>query len=208
MLTNVSLYIFVRGMNSTKTMSKKKQVELTATELFQERGYAATSMRDMAQALGIEAASLYSHIKSKEEILQNICFRMAQNFFDAMEEAFAEEPATAQEKLTRAIVAHIKVITEDTSASAVFFSEWRHLSEPHLGEFLQMRERYEGIFYNILKEGVNNGEFIALDLKFSVLTILSALNWTHNWFKPSGKMSAEEIGKRLGFTMLNGLKKK
>ena len=208
MLTNVRLCIFVRNMRTAKTTSKKKQVELTATELFQERGYAATSMRDMAQALGIEAASLYSHIKSKEEILQNICFRMAQKFFRAMDEAFANAPATAEEKLEKAIVAHIKVITEDTSASAVFFSEWRHLSEPHLSEFLQMRERYEGIFYSILKEGVENREFIALDIKFSVLTILSALNWTHNWFKPSGKMSAEEIGQRLASVMLNGLKQK
>lgn len=193
-------------MNTSKAISKKKQVELTATELFQERGYAATSMRDMAQALGIEAASLYSHIKSKEEILQNICFRMAKKFFEAMDEAFAQEPASVAEKLERAIVAHIKVITDDTAASAVFFSEWRHLSEPHLSEFLKMRERYEGIFYNILKEGVEKKEFIELDLKFSVLTILSALNWTHNWFRPTGKMSAEEIGRNLASVMLNGLK--
>lgn len=193
-------------MSASKTISKKKQVELTATELFQERGYAATSMRDMAQALGIEAASLYSHIKSKEEILQNICFRMAQKFFEAMEEAFAQEPASVAEKLERAIVAHIKVITDDTAASAVFFSEWRHLSEPHLSEFLKMRDRYEGMFYHILKEGVEKKEFIELDLKFSVLTILSALNWTHNWFKPTGKMTAEEIGHNLASVMLNGLK--
>lgn len=193
-------------MSTSKAISKKKQVELTATELFQERGYAATSMRDMAQALGIEAASLYSHIKSKEEILQNICFRMAKKFFEAMDEAFAQEPVSVAEKLERAIVAHIKVITDDTAASAVFFSEWRHLSEPHLSEFLKMRERYEGIFYNILKEGVEKKEFIELDLKFSVLTILSALNWTHNWFRPSGKMSAEEIGRNLASVMLNGLK--
>lgn len=193
-------------MSTPKAISKKKQVELTATELFQERGYAATSMRDMAQALGIEAASLYSHIKSKEEILQNICFRMAQKFFEAMDEAFAQAPDSAAERLERAIVAHIKVITDDTAASAVFFSEWRHLSEPHLSDFLKMRERYEGIFYNILKEGVEKKEFIELDLKFSVLTILSALNWTHNWFKPSGKMSAEEIGRNLASVMLNGLR--
>lgn len=181
---------------------------MTATILFQERGYAATSMRDMAQALGIEAASLYSHIKSKEEILQNICFRMARRFFEAMDEAMMREADTVALKLERAIVGHIQVITADTSASAVFFSEWRHLSEPHLNDFLKMRERYEGYFYNMLKEGVEKGELVDMDLKFSVLTILSALNWTHNWFKPSGKMSAEEIGRSLASLMLNGIRKK
>lgn len=182
-------------------------MEHTATELFKERGYAATSMRDLAQAMGIEAASLYSHIKSKEEILQNICFRMARRFFTAMDEAFAQEATTAEERLEKAIIAHIKVITEDTSASAVFFSEWRHLSQPHFNEFLKMRERYEAIFYKILKEGEEKKEFAPMDLRFSVLTILSALNWTHNWFKPSGKMSAEEIGQRLAFLLLNGIKR-
>lgn len=193
---------------SGRMPSKKKQVELTATTLFQERGYAATSMRDMAQALGIEAASLYSHIRSKEEILQNICSRMTRMFFEAQDEALNGFEGTAAEKLARAIVAHVKVITEDTSASAVFFSEWRHLSEPHLGEFKQMRHRYEGRFREILHEGLKNKEFVALDERFAVLTILSALNWTHQWFKATGPMSAEEIGERLADVILNGLKKK
>lgn len=188
--------------------SKKKQVEITATSLFQERGYAATSMRDMAQALGIEAASLYSHIRSKEEILQNICFRMARLFFEAQDDALRGFNGTASDKLARAIVAHVKAITEDTSASAVFFSEWRHLSEPHLGEFKEMQARYEGKFREILHEGLRSGEFVGLDEKFAVLTILSALNWTHQWFKRTGPMSAEEIGQRLADVILNGLIKK
>lgn len=200
--------VYLPDMENAQSISKKEQVEQTATALFQERGYAATSMRDMAQAMGIEAASLYSHIKSKEEILQNICSRMARNFFNALNEAFSDSPAKAEKKLEKAIIAHVKVITEDTSASAVFFLEWRHLSEPHRSEFLEKRKRYEEIFYNILKEGVENGEFEEMDLKFSVFTLLSALNWTHNWFQPTGKMSAEEIGQRLANLLLNGLKKK
>ena len=187
--------------------SKKKQVEKTATTLFQERGYAATSMRDMAQALGIEAASLYSHIKSKEEILQNICTRMSKRFFEAMDEVVALNLKTADAKLEKAIVAHVKVITEDTSASAVFFLEWRHLSEPYRSEFLEMRKRYEDIFHAILKEGIQQGVFKTMDIKFTVFTLLSALNWTHNWFNPAGKMSAEALGQRLASLLLNGLKR-
>ena len=191
-----------------KASSKKKQLEQTATSLFKDRGYTATSMRDMAQALGIEAASLYSHIKSKEEILQNVCFRMARNFFAAQEEALALAGNDPVNQLNAAIIAHIKVITEDTSASAVFFSEWRHLSEPHLGKLQSMRQEYEGVFQQILEKGMQNGQIIALNTKFAVFSILSALNWTHNWYKPTGPQTPEQIGANLANTILNGLRKR
>ena len=199
------MYIFV-GMELTVKKSRKEQIEEKATTLFQQRGYAATSMRDLAQVLGIEAASLYSHIKSKEQILQKICFRMAEEFFNAWQEVEQEERSQAA-KLEKAMIAHVKVITRDTAASAVFFNEWRHLSEPHLSEFLSMREDYEGRFIQIIKEGMESGEFNPVDEKFTMLTVVSSLNWTHNWFKASGSLSPEEVGLRLASLLLNGLKK-
>lgn len=186
--------------------SRKAQIEEKATRLFRERGYAATSMRDLAQVLGIEAASLYSHIKSKEEILQKICFRMADEFFEAWKdvETASENYADQMEK---AAIAHVKVITNNTDASAVFFNEWRHLSEPYLSDFLKMREDYEGRFINIIEKGMTAGEFQTVDSKFMMLAILSSLNWTHNWYKPNGGLSPKEVAKKLSNLILNGLKK-
>jgi AcrR family transcriptional regulator len=192
-------------MKTVIKKSRKQQIEEKATVLFQERGYAATSMRDLAQGLGIEAASLYSHIKSKEEILQKICFRMAAEFFSAWQDVELENSSQAA-KMEKAMIAHVKVITKDTDASAVFFNEWRHLSEPFLGDFLAMRDDYEGRFKKILRDGMASGEFKIVDEKFMMLTILSSLNWTHNWYKPEGNLTPEEIGKRLSGLLLNGLK--
>ncbi|MFT6828668.1 MAG: AcrR family transcriptional regulator [Roseivirga sp.] len=192
-------------MKTVIKKSRKQQIEEKATVLFQERGYAATSMRDLAQGLGIEAASLYSHIKSKEEILQKICFRMAAEFFSAWQDVELENSSQAA-KMEKAMIAHVKVITKDTDASAVFFNEWRHLSEPFLGDFLAMRDDYEGRFKKILRDGMAAGEFKIVDEKFMMLTILSSLNWTHNWYKPEGNLTPEEIGKRLSGLLLNGLK--
>ncbi len=193
-------------METLVKKSRKEQIEEKATQLFQEKGYAATSMRDLAQVLGIEAASLYSHIKSKEEILQKICFRMADEFFKSWEEVEKENSSMA-EKMKKAMAAHIKVITQDTASSAVFFNEWRHLSEPHLSDFLAMREDYEGRFMQIINDGMASGEFKTVDPKFMMLTILSSLNWTHNWYNPSGSLSPLEVGDRLSNLLLNGLNK-
>lgn len=193
-------------METLVKKNRKQQIEEKATALFRERGYAATSMRDLAQVLGIEAASLYSHIKSKEEILQKICFRMADEFFEAWKSVASEDSSYAA-KIEKAAIAHVTVITKNTAASAVFFNEWRHLSEPYLSDFLSMRDDYEGRFIQIIKDGMKSGEFQQVDERFMMLTILSSLNWTHNWYKPQGTLTPKEIGSRLSNLILNGLKK-
>jgi AcrR family transcriptional regulator len=189
-------------MEVLERSTRKQQIEEQATALFKTKGYTASSMRDLAQILGIEAASLYSHIKSKEEILQNICFKMADAFFLAIEQVDESSP---EQQLSAAIKAHFKVISKNIDASAVFFNEWRHLSEPHLTEFLALRTRYEQYFMEIIHQGIKCGLFRPIDEKFAVMTLLSSINWTHQWYRPTGKMSMGEIGDQLSELLINGL---
>ncbi|MEM7552364.1 MAG: TetR/AcrR family transcriptional regulator [Bacteroidota bacterium] len=191
---------------AAKSISRKKQIELKATELFWQKGYTASSMRDLANLLGIEAASIYSHIKSKEEILQTVCFRMANEFFDAIDEIKKNSYDTEEENLKKSILAHLSVITKDKKASSVFFNEWRHLSEPHLTRFTNMRKTYEQWFNSILERGVKNGEFKLMNTKLSVMSILSALNWSYRWYDPQGKYDTEEVAENFSHILLNGLK--
>lgn len=192
-------------MLKEKKISRKKQIELKATELFRHRGYAATSMRDLAAEMGLEAGSLYSHIKSKEEILRNVCFEMAN---DLMEEfnKIQSEVTDNTEKLKRYIIAHVNTMTTDTSAAAVFLYEWRHMSEPYLSDFLRMREEYEQRFRQVILIGIESGEFKKVDEKFATLTILASLNWVHQWYKPNGKMAAEDVAKQLVVMVIDGLR--
>ncbi|WP_375578003.1 TetR/AcrR family transcriptional regulator [Marivirga tractuosa] len=190
----------------TKTkVNRKQQIIEKATELFQKQGYAATSMRDLAGYIGIEAASLYSHIKSKEEILQTICFQMANDFFQSLEKIELEK-LSADEKLKKAVVSHVEVLTKDSAASAVFFSEWRHLSESYLKDFLAMRNNYENKFIQILIDGHKEGVFKKMDAKFTVLALLSSINWMPSWYKPEGKLTPEEIAENVTDVFINGLK--
>lgn len=193
-------------MSRQEKTSRKRQLELTATELFKEKGYTASSMRDLANEVGIEAASLYSHIKSKEEILRNICFRMAGEFFAAVNSIDNQPIESMAEKLEMYIVAHTEVIARNTAATLVFMNEWKHLSEPHYSKFVEERHRYENRFIEILKEGIKRKEFLPIDEKFIVLTILSSLNWIPHWYRPEGKMLPQEIGQQLSRMLINGIK--
>ena len=194
-------------MDTTTQISRKEQVIRTAEKLFMEKGFMAASMRDIAAELGIEAASLYSHIKSKDEILETICFRIADQFLSAIEDV-NDVYFDAEEKLRTLVKAHIRILTSDLNASVVFLHEWRHLNEPKLSEFKELRNKYENEFKKIIQLGEDENVFQAVDKKFAALTILSTLNWITEWFKPNGRMNSDEIAENLSDFILTGLKKK
>jgi len=186
---------------------RKSQITEKATRLFRERGYAATSMRDLAAAIGIEAASLYSHLRSKEELLNRICFGMAESFFRARDQVQSLQLAPPVQ-LRLAIEKHVEVITNDVNASAVFQHEWRYLSEPDLSVFKSMRAEYEAYFMDILSRGKAAGHFQIENEKLAVLSLLSALNWLYDWYRPEGRLQPHEIAAQLSEQVLNGLIKK
>jgi TetR/AcrR family transcriptional regulator, cholesterol catabolism regulator len=179
----------------TKPIARKDQIRQKAQTLFRERGYRATSMRDLAETLGMEAASLYNHISSKEELLQQICFAMAGQFFEAVEPV-AASALGPKEKLRAAIEAHLGVIAANSDASAVFLHEWHHMGEPFLNDFKLMRRRYEKMFRVIVEEGIFREVFRKIDPTLIVRTLLSGTNWTYESYKShrsQGKLSEQEI---------------
>jgi AcrR family transcriptional regulator len=194
-------------MEAITTLSRKEQVIRHAAELFREKGYAASSMRDLAQKMGMEAASLYSHIKSKEEILQHLCFDMAAEFRKSLDEV-EKQKYPASEKLRSGIVGHIKVMAKDLTASAVFMNEHRHLSQPHLREFLLLRINYINRFKDIIEQGIRSGEFKEnIDKKLAVMTLFSSLNWMPLWYDPHSNIVPADLGQQLADMLVNGLKK-
>jgi TetR/AcrR family transcriptional regulator, cholesterol catabolism regulator len=187
--------------------SRKAQVIRVAAELFREKGYVASSMRDLAQKLGIEAASLYSHIKSKEEILHILCFDMAEDFMASLDQVEKKQNLTASQRLQQGIIGHIQVMARDLTASAVFMNEHRHLSQPFLRDFLLLRINYINRFKKMIEDGVANGEFKKeIDKKLAVMTLFSSLNWMPQWYNPDSVIDPESLGQQLADMLVNGLK--
>ncbi|MFY7734122.1 MAG: TetR/AcrR family transcriptional regulator [Bacteroidia bacterium] len=194
-------------MADSLNINRKEQIIDAAALLFKQKGYASTTMRDLATELGIEAASIYHHIKSKEELLEGICFDMANKFISNAKEV-NDIYFNAEEKLRLAIKLHVETITENQNQSAVFLSEWRNLSEPKLTLFKQLRQQYENQFTIILMDGENEDIFDQVDKKFAVLSILSTINFVNEWYKPDGKMNAAEIAEKLSNFIMGGLRKR
>jgi AcrR family transcriptional regulator len=183
---------------------RKEQINEIAQTLFRNKGYAATSMRDLAKEVGIEPASIYSHVKSKEALLQKICFRIADEFFDALQ-GILKEDLSAEEKLSTAIDAHVGVILNNLDATTVFFHEWKHLSEPSLSEFKTLRNKYEKQFRSIIEAGIESDEFDEVDAHVSIKLLFAMMNSIYEWYNPKGKLKQQEIVRNIVETFVFGI---
>ena len=185
---------------------RKREILAASQNVLKEKGYAATSVRDIAKALSMEPASLYSHFKSKEDILKITCFDMA----DKLEIGIAEVNDiyfNAEEKLRTAINLHVKVLTQNLNSAMIFIRDWRNLTGKSLDQFILKRNAYEAGFREIVQTGINEGIFNETDKKFAALTILSSVNWIVEWYKEDGSLSSEQIATKLSDFILSGFKK-
>ena len=189
---------------STLQLTRLDEILETATELFKSKGFVGTSMRDLADVVGMEASSLYSHVDSKDELLQNICFRMAEKFTKHIGLVLDTPNCSYTELLEMTIQGHVRIIAEDLNATAVFWNEWKYLAEPSQSELSRLQVVYEQKFKSILDAGVENGEFIINDTIFTTMGILSSLNGLQKWRTYS--MPPEDLGCAFSDLFISGIK--
>ncbi len=182
------------------SFSRKEEIKRQATIMFKNRGYSGASVRDLAQQAGIEAPSIYSHFKSKEDILRKICLEMAQKFMKGLKKA--EQHSCNKEKLKSAIASHIKIITKNLDASAVMWNEWKHLKGTGMVEFKELKQIYEDRFHNILEMGMESGDFHKNDPKILSNLIFSALNGISFWYHGG---SRSKIIDNMNIVLFNGI---
>lgn len=187
-------------------VDRAEEIRLEAVRLFSHQGYDATSMRDIAKAVGLLPGSLYAHIRSKEQLLLEIIEDGIDEFLAAAAEAVAEG-GSAPDKLRRAVRAHMRVIATGHERTGIVFHQWRSLSGEDRVRVLGKRNAYEQQFVDVLEAGILEGTFKPeLDSRFAVLVILGALNWAPEWFSPSGNRTADEVAERVSALLLSGLK--
>lgn len=160
-------------------------------------------MRDLALSVGIEPSSLYSHIKSKEELLSGICFDCGQQFLDGVR-AIISDQSTIEDQLRQLIFLHVKIAQDDITSMTVFNDEWRHITEPELSLFLRMRKKYEDDCMVIINSGMDEGVFRNIDSH----VVLNAIINSTQWIQRSKRMLSKEtgvLGNQISDLILNGL---
>ncbi len=163
-----------------------------AAYLFHKQGYEKTTVRELAQFIGIQSGSLFHHFKSKDEILANVMRETIIYNLARLTEAL--NASTSPElQLKNLIKAELISITGDTGAAmAVLVYEWFSLSIEKQNELLKLRNQYEEIWLNVIQQlceldKINHDAFIWRRL------LGGAIAWTVTWYRPDGKMSMDEL---------------
>jgi TetR/AcrR family transcriptional regulator, cholesterol catabolism regulator len=189
-----------------KKASKKDLILQKAAMMFREKGFAATSMRDLAESVGIEAASLYNHIRSKNEILEAICFDVANRFNTHIDSIEGSELPSIK-KIESLLRFHIKQMVEKYEEVYVSDREWKHLEDPFLSNIRSQRRNYRKRFAGIIEEGIRKNEVKKIDAATAVLIMLHAVSGIESWHRSRAKINAEELEENMIMIMIDGLRK-
>jgi AcrR family transcriptional regulator len=186
-----------------KSDRKTEIVNISAT-LFKEKGYSAVTMRDIAQAMNIKAASLYNHIKSKQEILELMIIAIAEEYTHTITEIVSSDDNAVQ-KLENVIQLHVDITVRNPDALASLNNDWMHLPDESLRYFLAMREEYEEKFRYIIKKGIADGEIRRLNQEVIIFSMLSTLRTLYLWYGRKKDFSEKILKASLRQILIDGI---
>jgi AcrR family transcriptional regulator len=182
---------------------RRREVTREAAKLFAQKGYHGTSIGDIAEALGVQKGSLYSHIASKEDLLYETMREGAEAFHAALDAIPEDTPAV--DKIRLALRGHLRVVAEQLDVATVFVQEWRYLEGERRDEIVAERRRYEERIRDLFREGRELSELRAdLDETAAVLLLLSAANWAYTWLQHG--RDTDEIADRFFALLVDGVR--
>lgn len=177
-----------RGSHSDITGPK---VRKAALELIAQHGFAAVSMRRIAQEVGVQVGALYNYTPDKQSLL----FELLQSHMSALLEALETTnfDGSAVDQLRAFVCFHIRFHLPRRDDVFVSYMELRNLSDENFCKIEAMRNTYESTLTTILERGQADGEFAAKDTKITTLAIIAQLTGITNWYRPDGRLAISEI---------------
>jgi AcrR family transcriptional regulator len=202
----------------------REDIILAAAEVLQRNGYEAATMKDIAAAVNLTAASLYHHFRNKDTLLLAV-LEVGLELATEQMEPIAASHQPSDQKLRAMICTHVVGLTENTAVGAAMVFEIRALmnvkAPPKTASFedqaayatfierrdafFKHRDRFEELFRTVVREGIERGAFRPLDVPIFVKALLGAHNWVGVWYKPDGRLNGTQIADIIADTMLNGV---
>ena len=173
--------------------ARRSEVVATAARLFAERGYDGTSMSELTAATGLAAGGLYHYIEGKDDLLIAICDELLEPLLERAREIVAAE-APPVEQLRQLVAAWVEHVVARRHHMLVFTQERQAIErQARWRRVRSQRKAFEKILDEVLARGEANGSMTFADRRLSLLALLGMVNYTPQWVRPNGRLSAREI---------------
>lgn len=193
-----------------KSDASRSQILQAAARLFRDQGYAATTLRQIAEAADMQAGSIYYHFASKDDLLHEILDTGLRRIFDAVRTAIAQMPpgASHRRRIERAIDAHLVTLLKESEFTSANIRVYGQLPEEAKCRHRRLRQDYARFWDELFSEAQAAGE-IRDDLQIRPLRmfVLGALNWTVEWFD-NRRHSVRELANRTSLLIFQGIDKR
>ncbi len=183
-------------MNVMNASPRRKELTRLAAQLFVQEGFDRTTVRMLAQEMGIKSGSLFHHFKDKQEILAAVIEEGTQNALGIAKAALQSCPNNAEARLHAMARAHLETLFTDRNAHVVALFEWRRLDPAASAHLSHLRDAYEGLWVEVIDDALAAG-LIHGDRFLVSRFILGALNWTVRWYDPNGPRTPDELADEL-----------
>ena len=180
---------------------KRERIIATAVDLFYTNGLGNTTLEAVADRMGVTKPFIYSHFRSKSELLAEICSRGIRASLDALERA-VDSPGSATDKMQALARDFMLAVLANQAPIAIYNREEKHLSPQDSETINAMRREFDRKFCALLTEGVAAGEFIVDDVQLASLAIGGIVSWSYVWFRPDGRLTQAETADRVADLVL------
>jgi AcrR family transcriptional regulator len=175
---------------------KRERIIEEAMKLFYERGFNGTTLDDIAAELGVTKPFIYTHFRSKVDLLAALCKPTIEMSLAAVENA-AKGPGTPTERLYQAVVDFTNVVLSRQANIAIFFREEKNLMPQQLAEINALRKKFDRVLSALLAEGVESGEFHIKDTHLAALALGGMVSWAYTWHRAGGRLKLDEMCARM-----------
>jgi AcrR family transcriptional regulator len=182
----------------------RENILTAAALIFQEKGYHAASMQDIADAVDLRKGSLYHYVDSKQDILYALLDEALSMILERLR-AVVSLDLTPDQKIRQAMRAYFSFLAENPSLSSVLLLEYRSLEPDYKKQHIPLRDQVDQIWREILEEGNQLGIFDAPEPGLISKALLGVLNWTITWYREDGPLSAEQIADQFTDLFFAGL---
>lgn len=188
-------------MRDLVSQLKRDRIVSAAADLFYGKGYAGTTLDEVAKALGMTKPFIYQYFASKNDLLAEICSRAIRHANETLNRLLSQQ-GTPGDKL-RAIVRDFILSVLDNQAAAIIYNrEETELAPKDRAAIIQLRRDFDRRIVQLLEQGVASGEFAIDDLRVASFAIASMVGWSPAWYRAGGRLTKEEAADRMAALVL------